>query len=58
MPSVFFFENYPLEQNRDYHTWRDTPDLVNFEKVRNTARLAALTTWVIAHGRDPLPTPK
>lgn len=58
VPSVFFFENYPLEQNRDYHTWRDTPEFVNFEKVRNTARLAALTTWVIAHRRDPLPSPK
>ncbi|MEZ6017454.1 MAG: M28 family peptidase [Planctomycetota bacterium] len=58
IPTVFFFENYPLEQNRDYHTWRDVPDLVNFEKVRNTARLAFLTTWVLANQRERLARPR
>lgn len=58
IPTVFFFENYPLEQNKDYHTWRDVADLVDFEKVRNTARLAFLTTWVLANQSDRLPPPK
>jgi hypothetical protein len=54
IPTVFFFENYPLESNRDYHTWRDVADLVDFDKVRNTARLAFHTAWVLAEERTRL----
>ena len=28
VPVLFFFENYPVERNPDYHTWRDTVEPV------------------------------
>jgi len=58
IPTVFFFENFPIESNRDYHTWRDVADLVDFDKVRNTARLAFHTAWVLAEERSRLGPPK
>jgi len=57
LPTVFFFENYPLEQNRDYHTWRDTFDGIDLAKVTNTARLAFCTAWLLAEDDDRLPPP-
>ena len=58
LPTVFFFENYPLEQNRDYHTWRDTFEGVDIKKVTNTARLAFCTAWLLAEDDDTPPPPK
>ncbi len=55
IPTVFFFENYPIEANRDYHTWRDTLAEVSAEKVCNTARLAFLTAWTLAESPERLP---
>jgi len=57
IPVVFFFENYPLEQNHDYHTWRDSADLVDTQKITNTARLAFHTAWLLADDDDRLPAP-
>ncbi|MEM7516665.1 MAG: M20/M25/M40 family metallo-hydrolase, partial [Planctomycetota bacterium] len=47
--TLFFFENYPVARNSDYHTWRDLPALVNMEKIRNTARLAFNTLWIVGN---------
>ena len=47
----------PLEQNRDYHTWRDAADLVDTQKITNTARLAFHTAWLLADDDDRLPAP-
>lgn len=58
VPTVFFFENFPLEQNKDYHTWRDATALVDIAKVRNTARLAFLTAWVLANEPERLEAPR
>jgi Peptidase family M28 len=58
IPSVFFFENFPLEQNRDYHTWRDTFEGVDLDKVTYTARLAFCTAWLLAEQDERLPAPK
>lgn len=57
IPVVSFFENYPLEQNHDYHTWRDSADLVDMQKITNTARLAFHTAWLLADDDDRLPAP-
>lgn len=54
LPVVFFFEELPIEKNRDYHTWRDTPDLVEPEKVARAARLAFNFLWLLAEA-DSLP---
>ena len=58
VPSLFLFENYPLESNRDYHTWRDLPEGLDFKKIRNTARLAYLATWVLANDDQRLEAPR
>ena len=58
IPTVFFFENYPLGKNKDYHTWRDTVDLVDMKKVVNTARLAFNTAWILANDDDRPPRPR
>ena len=41
VPSVFVFQDWPLAEGV-YHTWRDTPDRVQPEKVAGVARYAAL----------------
>jgi len=55
VPVLFFFEDVPITKNRDYHTWRDTPDQVDAEKVARGARLAFNTLWLIGED-DDLPT--
>ncbi len=57
LPTVFFFENFPLEQNHDYHTWRDTFEGVDLAKVTHTARLAFCTAWLLAEDEKRLPAP-
>ena len=58
IPTVFLFENYPLEKNPDYHTWRDTLERVDIEKIANTARFALCTAWILANDDDRLPSPR
>jgi len=58
VPVVFFMEDYPPEKNKDYHTWRDTPDSLDVEEIAATARLAFLTTWKLANDDKRLPTPR
>ena len=57
VPALFFFEGLPITRNADYHTWRDTPEKVDAEKVAATARLAFHTAWILAEdpGRPPRP---
>jgi len=40
-PSVFLFQDWPLTEGV-YHTWRDTPERVDAQKVAAVARYAAL----------------
>jgi Zn-dependent M28 family amino/carboxypeptidase len=56
VPSVFFFEGLPISRNKDYHTWRDTIDQLDFDKIENTARLVFATTWLLAND-DKRPAP-
>jgi Zn-dependent M28 family amino/carboxypeptidase len=58
VPTLFLFEGYPLEQNPDYHTWRDTLDKVDMEKVTRTARLAFNFAWILANADDRPPPPR
>ena len=48
VPSLFFFEGLPLSKNPDYHTWRDTLDKLDFEKMLRTTRLVYNTAWLLA----------
>ena len=58
IPVVFFLEDYPMEKNKDYHTWRDTADSIDPEKIAASARLAFLTTWILANEDERLPAPR
>lgn len=58
IPVLFFFEGLPISRNEDYHTWRDVPELVDPVKVRNTARLAFETTWILASDDERPPAPR
>lgn len=58
IPVLFFFEGLPISRNEDYHTWRDVPELVDPVKVRNTARLAFETTWILASDDERPPVPR
>jgi hypothetical protein len=56
VPVLFFFEGLPIERNPDYHTWRDTIDKLDFEKMRRTSVLVYETAWTLAND-DERPPP-
>ena len=56
VPVLFFFEAVSETLNEDYHTFRDTVDLVDCDKVVNTARLCLHVTWLLAQS-DQRPGP-
>ena len=58
VPVLFFFEAVSETLNRDYHTFRDTPDLVDHEKIANTARLCLNTAWLVANADERPSKPK
>ncbi|MEO6711300.1 MAG: M28 family peptidase, partial [Planctomycetota bacterium] len=57
LPTLFFFEGLPFDKNVDYHTWRDTLDKLDQEKVLNTARLAYNCTWLFTDDPSRPPPP-
>ncbi len=52
IPSLFFFESPSEADNPHYHTYRDTVDIVSFEKVTRTARLVFSTAWIVGNAED------
>lgn len=58
IPVLFFFEGLPIEKNKDYHTWRDTLDKLDLEKIARTARLAYNAAWLLANDDDRPPAPE
>jgi hypothetical protein len=58
IPVLFFFEGLPISKNADYHTWRDTIDLVDLDKSARTARLVFNTAWLLADDEQRPPAPK
>lgn len=49
VPALFFIEGLPLSKNPDYHTWRDTIERLDLEKITRTARLVYNTAWLLAN---------
>ena len=47
VPAIFLFEQTPISDNKDYHTWRDTVERVDTLKITRTARLAANLVWLL-----------
>ncbi len=58
VPVLFFFEAVSETENEDYHTFRDTIELLSVEKIANTARFAFNTAWLLANDDDRPPAPK
>lgn len=58
LPVLFFFEGLPISADKNYHTWRDTVDAVNVEKITNTARLVYNTVWILANDDARPPAPR
>ena len=58
VPSLFFFEGLPISNNEDYHTWRDTLDKVDIDKVTRTTRLVFSTAWILANRDERAPEPR
>jgi Zn-dependent M28 family amino/carboxypeptidase len=58
IPTLFFFEDPRGEsKNPDYHTWRDTVELVDHDKVARTARLVFNAAWLLANDEERPPRP-
>ncbi len=58
IPTVFFMEDLPLATNTEYHTWKDTVELLDLEKIANTAKLAFDTAWLLANDEDRPSAPR
>ena len=58
VPSLFFFEGLPISRNEDYHTWRDTIDELDFDKLTRTSRLVFNTAWLLANDDERPPAPR
>ncbi|MFT5288531.1 MAG: hypothetical protein ACI9F9_000389 [Candidatus Paceibacteria bacterium] len=52
VPVLFFFEAVSENLNEDYHTFRDSLDLVDIEKVANTAKLCLHVAWIVANADE------
>jgi len=57
VPVLFFFEGLPIDKNKDYHTWRDTIEQVDIDKVARTAKLVFNTAWLLATDDERPPKP-
>ena len=57
VPALFFFEGLPISRNKDYHTWRDTLEHVDLDKITRTTRLAYNTAWLLTNEDEKPPPP-
>jgi Zn-dependent M28 family amino/carboxypeptidase len=58
VPVLFFFEGLPISDNPDYHTWRDTLEQLDFDKIARTTRLVYNTAWLLANDADKPAPPR
>ncbi len=58
VPTLFFFEGVSLQDNKHYHTWRDTIEKVDTDKVTRTTRLIFNTAWILANDDKRPPSPR
>ncbi len=58
VPALFLFEGLPLSRNADYHTWRDTIDRLDIEKIARTTRLTYNAAWILATDDERLRRPR
>ncbi len=58
VPVLFFFENYPESENPDYHTYRDTIESLDLDKVTRSTRFLYNMTWLVANADERPPAPR
>lgn len=58
VPVLFFFEGLPIENNTDYHTWRDIPDRLDWPKILHTSRIVYGTAWLLSNDPSRPPAPR
>lgn len=58
VPVLFFFEGLPIDANKDYHTWRDTIETLDFDKLTRSTRLVFNTAWLLANDDERPPKPR
>jgi hypothetical protein len=58
VPVLFFFEGLPIDENKDYHTWRDTVEALDFDKLTRSTRLVFNSAWLLANDDQRPPKPK
>ena len=56
-PALFLFEQPDIDDNPDYHTYRDVLEGLSLKKVTRVAKLAEAVVREIAELEDPLPRP-
>jgi hypothetical protein len=57
VPTLFFYEGWPLSDNEDYHTFEDTVEKLDMEKVARSVRLVFNAVWVLANDDEAPPRP-
>ena len=58
IPALFVFEAVSENDNPDYHTFRDTIDLLDLEKIARSARLTYNAAWILATDDQRPPAPR
>ena len=58
IPTLFFFEAVSETDNADYHTFRDTIERLDADKITRTARFVFNTAWLIANDDERPPPPR
>jgi hypothetical protein len=58
VPVLFFFESVSESENPDYHTFRDTIELLELPKMARITRLVFNTAWVLAQADERPPAPR
>ncbi len=58
VPALFFYEGWPETKNKDYHTFDDTLDRLDMEKVTRSVRLVYNIAWLLANDEEKPPRPR
>ena len=58
IPSLFFHETVKESDNPDYHTYRDTIDKLDIDKIANATRLVFNTTWILCEEEEKPAPPR
>ncbi len=58
VPALFFFEGWPMTNNKDYHIYTDTIERLDLDKVTRSVRLMFNVAWIVANDAERPPRPR